>query len=112
MTVTLRPSATLTGRLVDGAGKPVRGGVRVELTSEAATLFEQIPAASAELDSDWRFYCENLPPGRRYQVSAANHIVYGLGRRMEPETFKPFILAKVTAIPDPTMTTRGEPRPP
>jgi beta-lactamase regulating signal transducer with metallopeptidase domain len=94
MTVTLRPSATLTGRLVDGAGKPVSGGVRVELTSESATLFEQIPAARAELDSDGRFHCDNLPPGRRYQVSSANNIVYGLGRRMEPETFKPFMLAR------------------
>jgi beta-lactamase regulating signal transducer with metallopeptidase domain/protocatechuate 3,4-dioxygenase beta subunit len=94
LTVELRPSATLTGRLVDSAGKPVSGGVRVELTAEGATLFEQIPAASAELDSDGRFHCENLPPGRRYQVSAANNIVYGLGRRMEPETFKPFMLAR------------------
>jgi protocatechuate 3,4-dioxygenase beta subunit len=94
ITVTLRPSATLTGRLVDGAGKPVSGGVRVELTSESATLFEQIPAASAELDSDGRFHCDNLPPGRRYQVSAANNIVHGMGRRMEPEAFKPFMIAR------------------
>ena len=94
MTVTLHPSATLTGRLVDGAGKPVSGGVRVELISQAATLFERIPAATGELDSEGRFRCENLPPGRPYQVSAANNMIRGLGRRMEPDTFKPFMLGK------------------
>ena len=38
MTVTLRPTATLTGRLVDGEGKPASGGVRVELAREAGAL--------------------------------------------------------------------------
>ena len=36
MTVTLRPTATLTGRLVDSEGKPAKGGVRVELTPAQA----------------------------------------------------------------------------
>ena len=27
-------------------------------------------------------------------VAGANRLVYGFGRRMEPETFKPFELAK------------------
>ena len=91
--VELRPMATLTGRLVDSDGKPAKGGVRVVLTPEAATLFRHIPVAMAEVDSG-RFRCEDIPAGGPYQVEAANRLVHGLGPRMEPETFKPFELAK------------------
>ena len=30
----------------------------------------------------------------RIEVTAAERLVYGLGRRMEPESFKPFVLSK------------------
>ncbi len=94
MTVTLRPCATIKGRLVDGEGKPATGGIRVELIPTDVTTFRQIPVERAELDSEGRFSCDGLPAGGPYLVLAANRVIYGLGRRMEPETFKPFELAK------------------
>jgi beta-lactamase regulating signal transducer with metallopeptidase domain len=94
MSVTLRPCATIKGRLVDGEGKPASGEIRVEVLSASATLFRHILAATAELDSDGRFTCDNLPPGGPYRISAANRTSHGFGRRTEPEAFKPFELAK------------------
>ncbi len=94
MTVTLRPCATIKGRLVDGEGKPVKGGVRVELMPRDRTTFQRIQVAMATVDSEGRFNSDDLPAGGPYQISAANRLVYGFGRRMEPEAFQPFELAK------------------
>jgi hypothetical protein len=94
MTVTLHPCATIKGRLVDGEGKPVSGGVRVELLSTSATAFRRQQVAMAEADAHGAFSCDQLPAAAGYQVSAANRLVHSAGRRMEPEAFKPFLLAK------------------
>ena len=93
-TVVLRPTAAATGELVDGEGKPASGGVRVVLTNETGAMFHEIPVATAPLDSTGRFRCEDIPAGGPYEVTGANRLVYGLGPKMEPETFKPFDLAK------------------
>ena len=93
-TVILRPCATIKGRLVDGEGKPVKGGVRVELVPRDRTTFQHIQVAMATVDSEGRFDCGDLPAGGPYQISAANRTSYGFGRRMEPEAFQPFALAK------------------
>ena len=93
-TVTLRPCATIKGRLVDAEGKPVTGGVRIELVPGDRTTFQHILAAMVTVGSEGRFDCDVLPAGGPYQISAANRTSYGFGRRMEPEAFKPFELAK------------------
>ncbi len=91
--VTLGPTATLTGRLVDAQGRPARGGVRVELIARAATGSAPISIASQQAGADGRFRCELVPAGGPFQVTATNRLVYGLGKRMEPEAFQPFTLA-------------------
>ena len=93
-TVTLRPCATLTGRLLGSDGKPAKGGVRIEMVREAAALFKQISLTSAEADSEGRFRCDDLPAGGPYQVTVAERLVYGFGRRMDPDSYKPFVLSK------------------
>jgi len=85
MTVMLRPTATLMGRLVNGEGKPARGGVRAELTHEAGALFHLIAVASAELDSTGQFHCGDIPASGLYQVAVANRLAYGLGPPLEHE---------------------------
>ena len=83
-TVVLRPTATLTGELVDGEGKPASGGVRVVLTNETGAMFHEIPVATAPLDSTGRFRCEDIPAGGPYRVTGANRLVYGLARKWSP----------------------------
>ena len=73
MTVTLRPCATIKGRLVDGEGKPASGGVRVELVRQVGR------PRSGTFSRPWRSStprggsrCDDLPAGGPYQISAAN----------------------------------------
>jgi beta-lactamase regulating signal transducer with metallopeptidase domain len=94
MKVVLRPTGALKGRLVDSKGKPVTGGIRVALIASGASMFRQIPVASAELDSTGGFRCEDIPAGGPYEVEATNRLPYGLGRRMEPEQYQPFRLSQ------------------
>jgi len=93
ITVTLHPTATLTGRLVDANGKPAQGGVRIELAVDTTSFFQSFPSENAMLDANGQFRCENLVAGV-YCVTATNRPVLGLGPRMEPEAFKPFEIAK------------------
>jgi beta-lactamase regulating signal transducer with metallopeptidase domain/protocatechuate 3,4-dioxygenase beta subunit len=94
LTATLRPTATLTGRLVDAQGRPAKGGVRVELSLRSASLFRHLPVDRAELDAEGRFRCDLVPAGGPYEVTAANRLNYGMRQRMEEEAFKQFALAK------------------
>ena len=94
ITATLRPTAMMTGRLVDAAGKPASGIVRVELIRSADSFFPSIPASSAKLDAEGRFRCEVIPAGGPYKVNANDGSAYGFRKKMEPDAFKPFELAK------------------
>ena len=94
MTVMLRPTATLTGRLLDAAGKPASGIIQVDLLRTAGSFIQGMPTANAKLDADGRFRCEVVPAGGPYKVTASNGSVYGFRRKMEPDAFKSFDLAK------------------
>ncbi len=94
ITVTLRPTATLTGRLVDAKGNPARGGVRINLKRAGEEFFQYLPVATGELDADGRFRCELIPPGGPYRVEAVNRLIHSYGKPMEPDAFKDFVLAE------------------
>ena len=96
--VTLRATATLTGRLVDAQGRPAHGGVRVQLISAPAASSVRQQVASQEVDADGRFRCELVPAGGPYEVTAANRLVHAFGPRMEPDAFQPFELTKKLTV--------------
>jgi protocatechuate 3,4-dioxygenase beta subunit len=92
--VTLRPTATLTGRLLAAAGKPASGIVRVELLRSAGSFIRGMHASGAKLDADGRFRCEGIPAGGPYKVTASDGSAYGFRSNMVPTAFKSFDLAK------------------
>jgi beta-lactamase regulating signal transducer with metallopeptidase domain len=73
--VTLRPCASATGRLVDNAGEPVRGGVELHLgygdNNEGGLVFQ--PQA---LDLNGRFRIDGLAPGAPYTLWAKDRVDY------------------------------------
>ena len=72
-TVTLKPLATVVGRVVDAADRPVNG--RVELNTDqigvANDLFRTIRLAEATLDVEGRFRIADVPTGGTYAVRFA-----------------------------------------
>ena len=96
-TVTLRPCATVTGRVVDADGKPVTGGVEIPLMYEGdapptGRRLTELRLPHQTFAADGRFQIDNLPPGGRYVLRATNRPVFHF--KMEPETFKAFELAR------------------
>ncbi len=69
-TVTLRPCATVTGRVVYGDGKRVRGEVEPRMSygdnNESGSVGPDFP-----LDADGRFRIEGVIPGASYAFSEA-----------------------------------------
>ncbi len=95
--VTLRPCATVTGRVADTDGKPVTGGIIIRLMHEGdprpiGLQFSEFNLPSQPFDAGGRFRIDNLAPGGRYILEATNRLVYHI--KMEPETFKAFALAR------------------
>ncbi|WP_165226824.1 M56 family metallopeptidase [Aquisphaera insulae] len=94
ITLTLRPTATVTGRLVDEAGKPASGLVDARLTPLVKREFGNRILGSVPVGADGRFRYENLAPGGIYEL----WLVYregGMARvRMKSDPFAPFALAE------------------
>ena len=96
--VMLRPCATVTGRLVDAEGKPVRGGVELHMNygdnNEGRLVFQ-----TEDLDAGGRFRIDGLAPGATYTLWAKDPVDYSA--KGEPErVFRPFaIVSNLTADP-------------
>jgi beta-lactamase regulating signal transducer with metallopeptidase domain len=88
ITVTLRPCGTLSGRIVDGDGKPARGNINIELTPAEPTRFGNLNAATTALDAAGRFRCDAVPAGSPYHVSAITSAPDALRGRMQAEESK------------------------
>ncbi len=95
-TVTLRPCATVTGRVVDADGKPVSGGAEPHVIREVGEWPPEIVLLPISIDKNGRFRIDTLVPGARYTLHARDRLAYGLDARgrMEPQRFKPFELAR------------------
>jgi|GEM_PF-4310805 len=82
LNVTLRPYATITGRLVDKAGKPVAGARYAALTLGTSAAMkrreedgsrpkhEPIVCGQGETDPDGRFRIDDLIPGHKSELAA------------------------------------------
>jgi beta-lactamase regulating signal transducer with metallopeptidase domain len=97
-TITLRPTAVISGRLVNEKGEPVKGSVQIEKTLAVKGLFSRISIDQVGLDPDGRFRCENVPEGGPYQVSAQGQGGYGFRRAMEADDFQQFDLATLPKV--------------
>ncbi len=95
--VTLHPCATVTGRLVDAEGEPVRGGIERHVyygdNNEGSTVFQP-----EDLDAGGRFRIEGLAPGTKYTLWAKDPVDYGVKAERE-RVFRPFaIVSNLTAL--------------
>ncbi len=94
--VTMQPCATVTGRIVDAEGKPVTGGIWVQLDGEGDADRARLYSSTEPIDADGRFRIDNLAPGGTYTLEARDRMSYGFSAsgKMEPPRFKPFELAR------------------
>ena len=94
ITVTLRPNASLIGRVVDETGKPAGGYIQVRHIPAMRQFHGEINIrAYAKVDSDGRFRCDNVPPGGSYRVWLINQEGSMARVRMKSDAFQPFELA-------------------
>ncbi len=96
-TVTLRPCGIITGRLVDGEGKPATAQVELGVQyGDNASTGGITPGYT--VDRDGRFRVELLIPGASHDVRAADRIPPG--SRMPRDRFQVFAMAeKLVAQP-------------
>jgi beta-lactamase regulating signal transducer with metallopeptidase domain/protocatechuate 3,4-dioxygenase beta subunit len=95
-TVTLQACATVTGRIVDAEGKPVTGGITVQLDDHGDAFRPQVYASMEPIGADGRFRIDNLAGGGTYDFYARDRMGLDLSARgkMEPPRFQPFELAR------------------
>ncbi len=96
-TVTLRPCATLTGRVLDGDGKPVSGGVELR-ESYGDNNQSECTLDTTPLDAGGRFRIEGVVPGASYTLWVKDRVSYD--PKLGPERFMAFaMLEDLTAEP-------------
>jgi hypothetical protein len=94
ITLVLRPNASVTGRVVDEAGKPAAGYVQVRHVPTVKQFHGQIGIADVKVDADGRFHCDDLPPGGSYSIWLINREGSMARVRMKSDGFQPFALAE------------------
>jgi hypothetical protein len=67
--LTLRPFATVTGRLVDKHGKPASGTVEIRLHSGDPEIFHGTSIATVATDAEGRFRSDEIPTGSGFIVT-------------------------------------------
>jgi len=94
--VTLRPCATVSGRIVDAEGKPVTGGIRVQLDEQGDAFHPRLYSSMEPIGADGRFRIDNLAGGGTYTLQARDRMALGLSAsgKMEPPRFQPFELVR------------------
>ncbi|QEH35428.1 Regulatory protein BlaR1 [Aquisphaera giovannonii] len=98
ITLTLRPTATVTGRLVDEAGKPASGLVDAHLDLLVKQAFGSRILGAVPVGVDGRFRYENLAPGGIYELWLV-HRQGGTARvRMKSDPYAPFALAEKLSL--------------
>ncbi len=107
--LTLQPCATVTGRIVDAEGKPVTGGIWVELDGEGNADRARVYSSTEAIGADGRFRIDNLAPGGTYTLQARDRMAYGLSAsgKMEPPRFEPFELARNVKLESGQMINLG-----
>jgi beta-lactamase regulating signal transducer with metallopeptidase domain/protocatechuate 3,4-dioxygenase beta subunit len=94
ITLTLRPNGSVTGRVVDEAGKPAAGYIQVRHVPTVRQFHGEINIADVKVDADGRFRCDELPTGGSYRIWLINR-EGGMARvRMKSDPFQPFELAE------------------
>ena len=94
ITLTLRPNATVTGRVVDEAGKPAAGFIQVMHVPSVRQFHGEINIADVKVEADGRFRCDELPTGGSYRIWLINREGGMSGVRMKSDAFQPFELAE------------------
>ena len=93
-TVTLRPCAAVSGRIVDADGKPVSGGVHIRVASGKDNQALETELFPVSIEADGRFRIDTVIPGATYTLRAEDRLALGFSAsgKMAPEQFKPFEL--------------------
>jgi beta-lactamase regulating signal transducer with metallopeptidase domain/5-hydroxyisourate hydrolase-like protein (transthyretin family) len=92
-TITLRPCAAVTGRLIDADGKPVAGGVEIAEMSLKRNSGGLTELARLSTDKDGRFQYDLLPAEGSLNIWARYRSLSSGGTPNDPQQFKSVALA-------------------